>query len=313
MENYSELHGVCIQVFEAVSKTTSIFILPLFMVRIVFANLAGEGNKAFQAIKGVLIYFTLLAAFPMIIDILFSIPESYLPKYAGLASFSENSPDWNSSSIIPFAVDRILEVVLAGLYWIAYYLHIFFMIAMCSMAPVVFLSSTLLGFGMGLEIFLGLLVVGSSWPIIWYGFDQVHASLSTAQSDEFGSKCLELLLTLFKGITPVAFASLAVKSPAGQAVSKAAQVGISAGKWMAMKAIPAASIPAKILDRSKESRQRKFEDRQRAFFPGNGLSSQNGKDPKGKSDRLSKAKYYSNSFQKKGQVNENSRSRDIQA
>ncbi len=311
MGNYSELHGVCVQIFDAVSKTTSIFILPLFMVRIVFSNLAGEGNKAFQAIKGVLVYFTLLAAFPMIIDVLFSIPESYLPKYTGIASFSENSPDWNSASIIPFSVDRALEVILAGLYWIAYYLHIFFMIAMSSMAPIVFLTSTLLGFGMGLEIFLGLLIVGSSWPIIWYGFDQVHTSLASAQSDEFGSKCLELLLTLFKGITPVAFASLAVKSPAGQAISKATQAGISVGKWTVTKAMPVASVPGQWMGRHKESKQRRFEAHQRAFFPGSSVTSKASGNSSSKSDRLSKAQYQSN--QKKGQTNEDSRARNIQA
>jgi len=240
MENYSNLHVVCLQIFESVSKTTSIFILPLFMARIAFSNLAGEGNKAFQAIKGALTYFILLTAFPLIIDILFSIPETYLPKYPGIASFTGNSPDWTSPGIIPFSVDKILEVLLAGLFWLAYYLHLFFMILMCSMAPLVFLSSTLLGFGMGLEIFLGLLIVGSSWPIIWYGFDQVHAGLVSTQSDEFGAKCLELLLTLFKGIAPVAFAGMAIKSPPGQAISKTAQAGISAGQWFIGKTV---SIP----------------------------------------------------------------------
>src|SRR5690606_25339834 len=98
-----------------------------------------------------------------------------------------------------------------GLYWVVYYLHVFFMLLMCSMAPIVFLLSALLGIGLGLEIFMGLLIVGSSWPIIWYGFDQVHASLVNAQTDAFGAKCLELLITLFKGLAPVSFASLAVK------------------------------------------------------------------------------------------------------
>lgn len=226
MENFSELQSTCIKVFEEVAKGTSIFVLPLFLGKIAFSNLSGDGDKALQAFKGVLIYFCLLAGFPLILEILFSIPETYLPKMSSLTNF-ENSPELTDSSIIPFALDRIMEVILAGLYWIAYYLHIFFMLIMCSMAPVVFLSSTLLGMGLGIEIFMGLLIIGSSWPIIWFGFDQVHIMLAAQQIDSFSLKCLELLLTLFKGLAPVAFAAVAVKSPAGQAVSKSTKAAAS--------------------------------------------------------------------------------------
>ena len=231
MENYSSLHQVCIQVFEAVSKTTSIFVVPFFMMRIVFSNILGEGSKVFEILKNTVLYFCLVSAFPLIIELLFSIPEAYLPRAEYMNAAAMNTPGWNPSSLIPFAVDRILEVLLAGLYWLAYYLHNFFMIVMCSMAPIVFLSSTLLGLGLGLEIFLGLLIAGSSWPIIWYGFDQVHAQLVSAQTDQFGAKCLELLLTLFKAIAPVAFASVAIKSPPGKVIAAAARGTFSVTQW----------------------------------------------------------------------------------
>ncbi|MFP5519664.1 MAG: hypothetical protein ACLGGX_07150 [Bdellovibrionia bacterium] len=318
MESYSSLHQICVQVFEAVSKTTTIFILPLFMMRIVFSNILGEGTKVFGILKGTIIYFCLVAAFPLIIEVLFSIPESYLPKYNSLAALTNDAPEWSSSSIIPFAVDRILEVLLAGLYWIAYYLHIFFMIVMCSMAPIVFLSSTLLGLGLGLEIFLGLLIVGSSWPIIWYGFDQVHTHLVTAQTDEFGAKCLELLLTLFKGLSPVAFASIAIKSPPGRAITSAANASIASGKWAAMKIAPAPMRNiSNFLNNSKVSN---FE-RGRSKSSYKNSPSNN---PTSDSNRLAKAKFQQSSERKpksppptpnqKGDVkNENPRPRDIQA
>lgn len=229
MENFSELHNVCIKVFEAIAQTTSIFVIPFFMVKIVFSNILGEGAKVFAVFKGAVVYFCLIAAFPMIVELLFSIPESYLPKYESLSYLSEGSPGYGFSSI-PFSVDRVLEVLLAGLYWLVYYLHVFFMLAMCSMAPIVFLSSTLLGIGLGVEIFMGLLIVGSSWPIIWYGFDQVHANLLSAQADEFGAKCLELLLTLFKGLAPVSFATLVVKSGPGKSIFQATQMATSSGQ-----------------------------------------------------------------------------------
>jgi hypothetical protein len=217
-------------------------------------------------------------------------------------------------------VDRVLEVLLAGLYWVAYYLHIFFMIVMCSMAPIVFLSSTLLGMGLGLEIFFGLLIVGSSWPIIWYGFDQVHAHLVSAQTDQFGAKCLELLLTIFKGIAPVAFASVAIKSPPGRVLTSVAQSTISTGKWAITKAQTS----------SRNHTTRRDEKNSNSKSGQNNTSPRSGDAKKysaNTSDRLKKAQrnqtqaqaqskpqIYNKNTQtyKKGQSNENSRARDIQ-
>lgn len=130
---------------------------------------------------------------------------------------------------------------------------------------------------------MGLLIVGSSWPIIWFGFDQVHASLVNAQSDAFGAKCLELLITLFKGLAPVSFASLAVKSPAGRAISQAASGAITIAKWTGGVALGCATsvIP---MNRSSKS----------SYFERNRKHNSNRSDVRGWSggntDRLRKAR-----------------------
>lgn len=226
MENLNEVQKICIDVFDVVSKTTSLFVLPLFMGQIAFANISGEGGRAFTALKGVLIYFCLIAGFPMIFEVLFSIPETFLPRFQGIDDMQSQFANTDALSILPSILDRMIEVILSLLYWVVYYLHIFFMLLMSSMAPIVFLGGSVLGVGLGLELFLGLLIVGSSWPIIWYGFDQVHIKLMSAQSDQFGIKCLELLITILKGLAPVTFASAAIKSPAGKMATGAAKLGI---------------------------------------------------------------------------------------
>ena len=301
MESLSSLQLVCTQVFEAVAKTTSIFILPFFMMRIIFANLVGEGSRVFETLKGIIIYFCLVAGFPLIIELLFEIPEAYLPKYESFSLITKDSPNWATANIIPSAVDHILEVILAGLYWIVYYLHVFFMIVMCSMAPIVFLTSTLLGLGLGLEIFMGLLIVGSSWPIIWFGFDQVHLFLASAQTDHFGGKCLELLLTLLKGIAPVAFAGAAIKSPPGQAIAKATGASIAGGRWVMARAM---GSPQKNYSGNQNNSQNSNYSQDRNFNSKKTTSNQASSQV---SDRLKKAqKQYKEGVAK----NENSRPRD---
>jgi len=303
VENFSELHNVCIKVFESVAGTTAVFILPLFLGKVVFSNVMGDGVKAFTALKGALLYFILVAAFPLIVELLFSIPEAYLPKFNSMTSFAEAMPGWDVSSI-PFSVDRVLEVILAGLYWVVYYLHVFFMLLMCSMAPIVFLLSALLGVGLGLEVFMGLLIVGSSWPIIWYGFDQVHASLVNSQTDAFGAKCLELLITLFKGLAPVTFASLAVKSPAGRAVSQAATGAVSVAKWTGTNAVAGVSR----MSSAARSTKSVFSEKNRASKS----SRASGRNYDGhSSDRITKARV---KYERKGlRQNENTQSRNLQA
>jgi len=304
MENFSELHNICLKVFESVATATGVFLLPLFLGKIVFSNIAGEGSKVFETLRGAVLYFALIAGFPLILDVLFSIPEAYLPKFDSMSALTTQAPGWEFSAI-PFSLDRIIEVILSGLYWVVYYLHVFFMILMCSMAPVVFLLSTLLGVGLGLEIFMGLLVVGSSWPIIWYGFDQVHANLVNAQSDAFGAKCLELLITVFKGLAPVSFASIAVKSPAGKAITQAAQGAVSVAKWTIGKTV-AAPVSAIAKKHSGKSGFSAFQKRNNK--PMN--ARRNSSNPVNSVDRLSKARVQEVS---KGVNRENPQSRNPKA
>lgn len=241
MVNFSFLHDTCIKVFEEISKTTNLFVLPLFLARVVFTNIMGDGAETLKAVRGAALYFILVAGFPYILELLFSIPESFLPQFVSVSEIKEGVSATSGISLIPFAVDKGIEVVLAALYWIAYYMHVFFMIIMVSMAPIIFVTSTVLGLGLGIEIFFALLIVGSSWPIIWHGFDQVHALLVSTDGDAFGMKSLEVLVTLLKGVCPSVFSGIAVKSPAGQAVLKGANMAFAGGSMISQKVFSSAS------------------------------------------------------------------------
>lgn len=220
MTSYAEMEKISELVFSEVARAINILILPLFMGKIVFSNIIAEGDKAFSALKSVLIYFLLISLFPYVLNLLFAIPDSFMPKSTAPLASTNLISDSTVSGMIPLAVDRVLELLLAALYWMSFHLHIFFMLIMCSMAPLIFLTSTILGIGMGIEIFMGLLIIGSSWPIIWHGFDQVHGLLASVQEDQFGSRCLELMITVLKGISPLTFALTAIKSPAGKMITQ---------------------------------------------------------------------------------------------
>lgn len=71
MENLSGLQTLCIEVFKSVSDATTVFILPLTMGRIVYTNSLGNGYKAMETLKGLIVYFIAIQTFPYVLDILF--------------------------------------------------------------------------------------------------------------------------------------------------------------------------------------------------------------------------------------------------
>lgn len=223
----NDISSLCVLVFDSVKGPATLFVLPLFLVRVSLATAVGSGHQAFMAMKGAITYFILISAFPFILELLFSIPESFKPDIGQILTETHAT----LLTAMPLLLDRILGIVVSGLYWIAFYLHYVFMIFMSGIAPLVFLLGSLLGIGLGLEIFLGLLIMGSSWPIIWFGFDKVHIALMQVTENDFGRVCLEILITFFKGVAPLMFASFVMKSPVGQAIGGAVKSAAATGNF----------------------------------------------------------------------------------
>lgn len=228
MEHNFDLATICLQIFKGVEHVTTLFVGPLFLIRIGFAQTIGDGEEIKNAIKGVFVYFILVAAFPSIMTVILEIPNSFFTETiipSVKQSFSSSSDNDPSSviaratfGIAPKTVVFFMEAVSAVLFWIVWALQALISIFLTAIAPVVFLLTCLLGIGISNKIFFGLLVMTSTWPLAWYGFDQALHYLFQIVENSFGRSCIEAITLIFKGIVPIMTAYLSVNSGPGRMI-----------------------------------------------------------------------------------------------
>ncbi|HPI39348.1 MAG TPA: hypothetical protein PLJ21_01005 [Pseudobdellovibrionaceae bacterium] len=229
-----ELHTVSMKVFEGVAVPTSWFVLPLFLIRVFYAQITGDSSEVRSAIKGVLLYFILIASFSVILDLLLQIPQSFLPDFSSRA-ISEKTENLTKEEVgkfelvlksSPEILIYVMESILAIVYWIMLILHILVMVLLSSMAPIIFLLSCVLNIGVPVRVFFGLIIMSSTWPVMWYGFDQSLIFIEKVIPDQFGKIVLELLLTILKGIGPLSVAYMSLSSGPGKSLVSAASKGL---------------------------------------------------------------------------------------
>lgn len=239
------------QIFKGVEHVTTLFVLPLFLVRIAFAQAMGDGEEIKNSVKGVIVYFVLVASFPSIMAVILEIPNSFFTETIipsvkqSFSRYSDNDP----SSVIAGAVFGIapktvvffMEAVSAVLFWIVWALQALISIFLTAIAPVVFLLTCLLGIGISNKIFFGLLVMTSTWPLAWYGFDQALHYIFQIVENSFGRSCIEIITLVFKGFVPLLTGYLAVNSGPGRLITGGAgrMMGVGNGLWNKQPAVAA--------------------------------------------------------------------------
>jgi hypothetical protein len=239
MFSYEELHAVCMKIFEQVAIPVSWFVLPLFLIRVSYAQLSGDSSEIRSAIKGVILYFTLIASFGLVLELLLQIPRNFIPevsakdvaaKVDALAKQEKSALDFYLK-MGPEVLTLILESILSIIYWSVLILHVLVMIIITAMAPIVFLLGCVLNVGVPLRLFFGLIITASCWPVIWYGFDQAIPFIEKVIPDQFGRIILEVLMTAFKGIGPLTIAYMSLNSGVGKAAVATVSTTVgSAGK-----------------------------------------------------------------------------------
>ena len=239
MFSYEELHAVCMKIFEQVAIPVSWFVLPLFLIRVSYAQLSGDSSEIRSAIKGVILYFALIASFGLVLELLLQIPRNFIPEVSAkevadkvdtLAKQEKSALDFYLK-MGPEVLTLILESILSIIYWSVLILHVLVMIIITAMAPVVFLLGCVLNVGVPLRLFFGLIITASCWPVIWYGFDQAIPFIEKVIPDQFGRIILEVLMTAFKGIGPLTIAYMSLNSGVGKAAVATVSTTVgSAGK-----------------------------------------------------------------------------------
>lgn len=249
MFSSQDLYDICMKIFEGVAVPTSWFVLPLFLVRVLNGQIAGDASEIRSAIKGLLLYFVLLVSFGFILDILLQIPQSFIPEVSATDIVNKTQALYKSESgaieflskSIPDIVLFIVEALLALLYWAVLILHILVTIFLSALAPIIFLLACVLNIGIPVRLFFGLLIMSSCWPAMWYGFDKALPFIDKVIPNEFGKFVLELVVTLIKGIGPAAVAYMSLNSGPGKAVvgatekaaGMAGNMGLKLGKSVA--------------------------------------------------------------------------------
>lgn len=241
MLDQDSLRELCLSVFDGTKAVTLWFVLPLFLLKCAYSQLLGNDQGIRDAAKGLIVYFILTISFGEVLDVLFAIPHHFFAEdqiaiQEQLQKIDAADPKtlWEKtlsvSALIPQLVTKIIEMLTAVLFWLMVILHAALMVVLSSMAPIIFLTAALLGIGMGIPLFFGLLIAASSWPVLFYGFDHSLLWLYQNIPDPFGRSVAEMAIVFLKAISPIGLAFLSLSSPAGQAMTSSVKNIISGGK-----------------------------------------------------------------------------------
>lgn len=239
MLDQEALQKLCLSVFEGTRGVTLWFVLPLFILKCAYSQILGNTEGIKDAFKGLIIFFLLMTGFNEILEILFTIPHHFLDQekaqiFEEIKKINEKNPEelWEASLsvswLIPQLITKIIESITAILFWLMVILHAAVMVTMSSMAPIIFLTSTLLGIGLGVSFFFSLLIAMSSWPVIFYGFDHAQLWLYQNIPDPFGRSVSEMAIVFLKMVSPLTLAYMSLSSGPGKAVTSSIQTAIKA-------------------------------------------------------------------------------------
>ncbi len=225
---FESLRQACIDIFNVTAGVTNPFVVVFFIMRIAYAQVTAASSSEFtDAFKGAVTYFILIAGFPWLIEVLLLIPQTFTPNLFahvnldGLARDPEVvGTDGFTPHTVPGVLSFALEAFIAILYYAAAYIHVILLVAMCGMAPIVFLFSCMLGLGVGIKIFIGLMVLSGCWPVLFSAFEIIQRALGGSKG--IGASVLEFIITLMKTISPLWLMKIAMQSGPGKAVTAAA-------------------------------------------------------------------------------------------
>lgn len=219
MIGHDQVLPIAIGLFNKCAALTTAFVVPMALIRVAYANVTGgEGRAYTEVFKGVVLYFILIHTFEPLLGILLDLPEAF-----GLSRLNPEPPVHGaraqSETMLPSAVLWTLESVASVIYYVAVFLNYAFTVIMSAIAPIMFLLGALFGIGFGVTAFMSLLIVVSSWPIVWVACDQLHTSMKPLTDSGLGALVFEIVILTLKTVAPLTLAYFgAVSSPVGRSL-----------------------------------------------------------------------------------------------
>jgi hypothetical protein len=223
----NDLGTIAKEVYASTGAYTSYFVPLAFMIRVLWANVSGASSEDYYALfKGLFLYYFLFFTFPYVVDMLTAIPPLLEAQLKEQLALTASSTDIDNS-LMPFLIRAPLEAVTIILYHAAKWFNNFVLLAMCSMAPVFFLLSTMFGIGFGVSLFFSFVVISASWPIVWAALEMIIINMrKSTDVDSITLAISEAIINAIKLGGPAGMAWMALQSPAGKATKMATQKAI---------------------------------------------------------------------------------------
>ena len=258
--NFEFVEKMSLEAFKEMKGYILIIFPVLFALRLVALNFMGSSSRDYgELIKNTLLFLALISSFEYFLSLSFDFSQSLRGSDMIHASREAILPSSTEPPIGLSIVRKTLGLLSSIIYYLAQCLFLVALIFLSALAPLVFLFGSLLAMPSLIKIFYFILLVGSSWPLLFAVFDRVGFVLLKNGLDKEGllfGWAVDFLIELFKLLGPLAFIKLLLGTSFGRAT-----VGLfSKGGSVASAAI-AVATPKVLEDQfqrpnSRESRLR---------------------------------------------------------
>ncbi|MBK9038972.1 MAG: hypothetical protein IPL83_07410 [Bdellovibrionales bacterium] len=221
------------------TKSYIILIFPvLFSLRLLYLNMTAANSREYgELLKGAALFLALLLSYEYLLSLTFdfsrAIEGDITQQKTQRLLLSQKDPTSTPGLSV---VRKTLGLITSVIYYLAQCLFIIALIFMSALAPIVFLFGTVLSMHSLIKIFFFLILIGSSWPLLFSVFDRVGGTLlqnGLKSESQIFSWSIDLLIELFKLLGPLSFCKLLLHSTFGGSALSALSGGKEVGRRIA--------------------------------------------------------------------------------
>ena len=197
--------------FEAGKNTVVVFMPTLIIARALSNMLNSRGTDEYwQIIKDTFTAILLLTCFMGFLRFVLDLPGFFSSLFEDSGTYSMSATDQDHRLL-----SYIMNYITIATFWIGAAIYAIFLILMSSIAAYIIAFGIMLRSSWVVKAFFWLLIIMSSWPLLWYIFNMAIRYLS--QEDGFVNSILVIFFNILKALTPLIGAAIGLKSPVASA------------------------------------------------------------------------------------------------